>query len=754
MVTYAREQHSTMVSELVVAGFALVVLLAAQWMLSTAIQGTNYYGVDGKMAQATVLTSLNFSVPFNVTSINPIQGIGSQLLPKNAWGNPAFWPFAVLDKEAATDVSALVALACFVIGSYIMARCFDVPVLPSAVAAQLSIFLFAPALLIVYMPTNFCLTPGDAVVYAPYMIALGLLGRLEPGSWRIFGLTAAGIFVLVLYSLYCDPLWTLVAGIAWAVPFAVITINSFHRQTIIARCAALACCFGLLLLSGAMAYLYTLSQYTARVQFAHTLDRDRLPVYVSALTYSPNMKYFYLACGLGWLLGFVTVRGKPRILVLAATLGFASYVLYTVIYLLVNTVWVLPIPIYLEQCLLPLYIAGAVAGYWGALRSATSLCYQGVQRLLLHLSSQPRLLIIQQPQGPCRGRFLTMTSALIIVTIIPAAVADYALNKAQPKAEIFYEPWPNEPELAQFFSKTVSLKGGRPFRGSVNFLTVDHDAGFTLASAWTQSIPAANEYSQLVTAQALYFLHKLLDKDVRGSLNHFQPFWANGSYSAVYWNALQMLGVRFVIERWPLPDELNQGFPVITLPHRPHSPDRPPGTWYIYELPHPNVGNYSPTETLTDASAAEIMSAIRQPHFDFTKQAVVSTTIDDRLVPARDMRLSIIRGGLHVSGHSDGTSLVVLPQQFSHCLRAHDSRVRLVRVNLMLTGVIFSGDVDTDILFDYGIFTPYCRLADLADGKRLELKIDLRMAHLQGDRLFPDWNGVWTRLRAAADAIR
>ena len=95
------------------------------------------------------------------------------------------------------------------------------------------------------------------------------------------------------------------------------------------------------------------------------------------------------------------------------------------------------------------------------------------------------------------------------------------------------------------------------------------------------------------------------------------------------------------------------------------------------------------------------------------------------------MRLSIIRGGLHVSGHSDGTSLVVLPQQFSHCLRAHDSRVRLVRVNLMLTGVIFSGDVDTDILFDYGIFTPYCRLADLADVKRLDLKIDLRMAHLQ-----------------------
>src|SRR5215831_11122495 len=111
MVTYAREQHWTMAPELVVAGFALVALLAAQWMLSTAIHSTNYYGVDGKMAQATVLTSLNFTAPFDVTSINPIQGIGSQLLPKNVWGNPAFWPFAIFDKESATDISALVALA-------------------------------------------------------------------------------------------------------------------------------------------------------------------------------------------------------------------------------------------------------------------------------------------------------------------------------------------------------------------------------------------------------------------------------------------------------------------------------------------------------------------------------------------------------------------------------------------------------------------------------------------------------------------
>ena len=96
-------------------------------------------------------------------------------------------------------------------------------------------------------------------------------------------------------------------------------------------------------------------------------------------------------------------------------------------------------------------------------------------------------------------------------------------------------------------------------------------------------------------------------------------------------------------------------------------------------------------------------------------------------MPARDMRLSLIPGGFHLFGRSDGTSLVVLPQQFSHCLRARDNRVRIVRADLLMAGVIFSGDVDTDILFDYGIFRPGCRRGDLADMRRLQVKIESRV---------------------------
>src|SRR6202011_1197532 len=118
---------------------------------------------------------------------------------------------------------------------------------------------------------------------------------------------------------------------------------------------------------------------------------------------------------------------------------------------------------------------------------------------------------------------------------------------------------------------------------------------------------------------------------------------------------------------------------------------------------------------------------------------VLSEPLPQILVPARDMRLALIHGGFHLSGRSDGTSLVVLPQQFSHCLRARDDRVRLVRADLLMAGVIFSVDIDTDILFDYGIFRPGCRRGDLADMRRLKVNIESRVSHLSANRLFLDW---------------
>jgi hypothetical protein len=748
----------------VVAAFAVIALVAAQLVLSAAIHGTNYSGGDGKMAQATILTAYKFANFLHLNNINPMQGLGSQLLPMNVWANPAYWPFAFLPKELATDVSAAIALGIFVIAGYIMARCFDVPVVPSAIGAQLSIIVFAPTAFIFQLSTVFCIMTGNAVVYAPHMIALGLLARLEPGSWRGFGFMTAGIFALLFYSLCCDPLWSMVHGIGWAAAFAVVAFGQLHLKTILVRCAALGCCVILLLLSGAAEYLHTLTKYTARIHFPGSADRvPAADLLASELFYSPYVKYFYLVWVLGWLLGVLTLRGRARLLVVTGMVSWLLLFGYTLLYLLLNVPWQVPLPVYLAHGLFALFVISAVAGYWGALRvvaqSARLIAAMvarragdtwsrlGVaKRARLHA---PWLFHRDGAAAQSRLRFVTAVVPFIAVAIVPAAVADFAITRGPAFAELLHERWPNEPELTQFFEDKIGLGVGRPFHGSFHFWPFDYGTLLTASGLWARGIPSVVQYNQLVTPPSFYFAYAIA-KQATGS-NEFIP--SPGQSWPNYWRALQLLGARYyVVGHKGLPLSVYGNFPVSTFPYRPVSGEH--GLWYIYELPYPNVGNYSPTEVRTAGSGAEIAAMMAEPNFDFTRRVILSAEISQPLVPAHDMRLSLIRGGWHVSGRSDGTSLVVLPQQFSHCLRARDDRVRLVRANLMLTGMIFSRDVDTDIVFDYGIFTPRCRVADLADTRQFDLRLSLPMLRVTGDQLFPDWESALATLTAAASAIK
>src|SRR5262249_52046490 len=296
----------------------------------------------------------------------------------------------------------------------------------------------------------------------------------ERGSWCRIGLITAGIFAMMFYGLYCDPLWTMVDGISWSVAFAVVVLGPLRLKTIALRLAALGFCGIVLFLSGALEYLRTLSQYTARVQFPAVADRPRMVEFVSTVFVSPNTKYFYLACGLGWLLGIALLRARARLLCMAAAVSFVSFLAYSAVYLVLEGApWMPPIPIYVEQCLLPLYLAAGVVGYWGAvrlavqiglpaaatralqpictfplhllhsfLRSFRSFAYAIVQRAriaairhgkpsfgrwLLPLS---RLLESEVPPmaAPARPRtrFAAVVGGLLAVAIIPAGVANFA----------------------------------------------------------------------------------------------------------------------------------------------------------------------------------------------------------------------------------------------------------------------------------------------------------------------------------------
>jgi hypothetical protein len=314
-------------------------------------------------------------------------------------------------------------------------------------------------------------------------------------------------------------------------------------------------------------------------------------------------------------------------------------------------------------------------------------------------------------------------AATAIVAVMTASVIPIVAIVEAPRevAKYWYEPWPNEPELRNFLGDKIGLRAEPRFRGSAFFYTFEYAEFLTLDSLWVDAVPTANEYSQLVTPQAIYFIHRLFKRRLSHDLNWFRP-WINtagGSFPTLF-RTFRALGVRYLAGYQHIPHVPGiENLPFVSFPRRPAG--HPPASWVVYEIPDVNIGNYSPTEVMTAQSAADTVDTFASPNFDFSRQAVLSAEIRDRLVLARDVKLSVIRGGLRLSGRSDGTSLVVLPQQFSNCLRAYDERARLMRADLILTGVIFSGSIDTDISLDYGIFSPECRRADLADMKRLKI---------------------------------
>jgi hypothetical protein len=384
--------------------------------------------------------------------------------------------------------------------------------------------------------------------------------------------------------------------------------------------------------------------------------------------------------------------------------------------------WWLPVPIYIEHALFALFWTGAIAGYWGGLEAlaADVRRWMHAGKCAGRGSGLRRMRLPSLSPGQAAAAAAIM--AVAVASIVPAV--PIAKTHKYPKGFVPYwhEDWTDEPELRQFLSNNIGLSVDHQFRGSIFFYTFQYNEFLTLDNLWVDHVPTANEYSQLITPQAIYFIHQLFKRNLSVDLNWFRP-WINtaGGSFALLFRTFPALGVRYVggFEQFHVAGV--EELPSVSLPRR--GPRSPPGQWVIHEIPDVNLGNYSPTEVTSVRSAAEIVAALSAANFDFTRQVVLSTEIHDRLVPARDTKLSVIRGGLHFSGRSDGTSLVVLPLQYSNCLRARDDRARLVRANLIMTGVIFSAAVDTDILFDYGIFSPKCRRADFADMKQLGIKL-------------------------------
>jgi hypothetical protein len=148
---------------------------------------------------------------------------------------------------------------------------------------------------------------------------------------------------------------------------------------------------------------------------------------------------------------------------------------------------------------------------------------------------------------------------------------------------------------------------------------------------------------------------------------------------------------------------------------------------YVYSVPTANVTGYSAIKVAYAFSAQDAITWLADPAVDLTTAAVLTTTSDlPPLVPASRSRLIVERGGYRLEADSPGTSLLVLPVEYSRCLTAHlatsgPTPPRLLRANLAMVAVLFSGRVEGTLRLRYGPTSSGRRFEDWREANTLRL---------------------------------
>ena len=95
-----------------------------------------------------------------------------------------------------------------------------------------------------------------------------------------------------------------------------------------------------------------------------------------------------------------------------------------------------------------------------------------------------------------------------------------------------------------------------------------------------------------------------------------------------------------------------------------------------------------------------------------------------------NVKFRIQRDGFRIAAESDGRSLLLLPLQFSRCLRTRAaqpwvdlSTIRLLRGNAVQTLLVFEKRVDVRVRFEFGLLGgARCRERDARDLAALGLR--------------------------------
>ena len=230
-----------------------------------------------------------------------------------------------------------------------------------------------------------------------------------------------------------------------------------------------------------------------------------------------------------------------------------------------------------------------------------------------------------------------------------------------------------------------------------------YDYSVALISYWLNGIPTLEENNHMTSPFYLYFFRNLFMRDDDYYMTNLNLF----TYPQLH--LYPMLGVRQLFS--DIPTNRSQQFNLSDE------------VFFETNFPNYNYGQYSPKKMIKVDNAREAIVAMADPSFDATQEYVVlnEDIFDDELTGESTGQIKYESNGIRFSGDSNGKTLHILPMIFSNCLTSEDGNL-LVRVNLLLTGVVFTGQVSDRITYSGPPFSNECLKKDILDVERYSLR--------------------------------
>ncbi len=477
----------------------------------------------------------------------------------------------------------------------------------------------------------------------------------------------------------------------------------------------------LLVVSDCATFLLGMYKYTTAHFFGYELLNDRMTWLMASLAFQPTGVLMFVL-GLAGAIWMALSNDEGRREFAAGTVICAGLVIVVGVANKVLDMWQGPSPLYFEFFLWPWYTVFAAALLVAVARKLRERLRGNVER-----APQAHSML-----GRRRWTWGLAPAVLpwVFVLVMAARAAPQQRTNPYP---------PPKTAIVELLEKEVGLVPGQPFRGRVatytgqnisgpaNWLQLHHGDYWLiqkfgndhrLVGLWYHGIPTLAEYNQLMSPVYYRFTREFLAKPddpqmrVIMVLRKLDPMF------------LRMLGIRFVIADSVMPQagELRMIM----------ADDEPRTALYLYELANMNVGQYSPTAEVSVEDADGAIRVMSRPDFEPGNVFVTNHPVNTALVPAEASTLYAEKGGVRLQASSKGTSVVLLPLEFSHCLDLLEedgsgSRARLFRANLLLTGVVFEGKINASIRYHTSPFrNSHCRVKDTDDANSLRIGIASR----------------------------